>query len=286
MSGRAVASNLQQRVLSGVVLVAVALALTFAGGIWYRLLAVATSGAVLYEWLAMSAPSQTSSGAPAVAPSHRWLVIGLLAILLILVLAGRPVSFLLAALAGAVFIAAAHATRVRANFWPTAGLAYAGLLGIALAALRGGDAAGLYATLFLFAVVWATDILAYFVGRALGGPKLAPSISPGKTWSGAIGGTVAALVAGFAVATAFGSQLAPVGLGLLILVLSVVSQAGDLFESSIKRRFGVKDSSQLIPGHGGVMDRVDGLATAAFALFAIGALLAGPDAPAGAFFGQ
>ena len=272
------ASNLQQRVVSGIVLVAVALALTFAGGVWYRLLAVAIAGAVLYEWLAMSARS--------VAPSQRWLVVGLLAILLVLVLAGRPVSFLLAALAGAVFIAAAHATRVGAGFWPAAGLAYAGLLGIALCALRGNDAAGLAATLFLFSVVWATDILAYFVGRALGGPKLAPSISPGKTWSGAVGGTLAAILAGVAVASALGSPLGFFALAALTFALSVVSQAGDLFESSIKRRFGVKDSSHLIPGHGGVMDRVDGLATAAFAIFAIGALAAGPDAPAAAFFGR
>lgn len=278
MSGLRGASNLQQRVLSGIVLIVVALALTWAGGVWYRLLAALISGAVLYEWLEMTARTER--------PSNRWLAIGLLAILLILLVTGGSVTFLVMALVGAIIVTGAHAVRFEAGFWPTAGLAYAGLLGIALSALRGSDATGLSATLFLFAVVWATDILAYFVGRAVGGPKLAPSISPGKTWSGAIGGTVAALIAGFIVAAVFGSQLGPVGLGLLVLVLSVVSQAGDLLESAIKRRFGAKDSSQLIPGHGGVMDRVDGLATASFALFLVGALLAGLDAPAGAFFGR
>ncbi len=278
MSGLAGASNLQQRVLSGIVLIAVALTLTWAGGIWYRLLAAAISGAVLYEWLSMTAQGEK--------PSNRWLAIGLLAVLLILLVSGASISFLSMALVGAIIVTGAHAVRFEAGFWPTLGLAYAGLLGVALSALRGDDAAGLYATLFLFAVVWATDILAYFVGRAVGGPRLAPSISPGKTWSGAVGGTVSALIAGLAVASYFGSPLGWAALAVLILVLSVVSQIGDLFESSIKRRFGAKDSSQLIPGHGGVMDRVDGLATASFALFLIGALLAGPDAPAGAFFGR
>ena len=278
MSGLAGASNLQQRVLSGIVLIAVALTLTWAGGIWYRLLAAVFSGALPYAGLSLTAQGEK--------PSNRWLAIGLLAVLLILLVSGASISFLSMALVGAIIVTGAHAVRFEAGFWPTLGLAYAGLLGVALSALRGDDAAGLYATLFLFAVVWATDILAYFVGRAVGGLKLAPSISPGKTWSGAVGGTVSALIAGLAVASYFGSPLGWAELAVLILMLSVVSQIGDLFESSIKRRFGAKDSSQLIPGHGGVMDRVDGLATASFALFLIGALLAGPDAPAGAFFGR
>lgn len=269
-------SNLQQRILSGAALIVVALALTFAGGVWYRLLAAAISGAVLYEWLAMTSASQPAS--------HRWLAAGFLAILLILLVSGQPSSFLLPVLVGAVLVTVAHAVRVEAGYWTTGGLAYAGLLGISLAGLRGEGGAGLEATLFLFAVVWATDILAYFVGRAIGGPKLAPSISPGKTWSGALGGAAAAILAGLAVAQAFGSPLGWAALAALTVALSVVSQLGDLFESSIKRRFGVKDSGALIPGHGGVMDRVDGLATAAFALFALGALLAGPDMPAIAFF--
>lgn len=269
-------SNLQQRVLSGIALIVLALALTYAGGLWYRLLAAAISAAVLYEWLTMTAQAQPDS--------NRWLAAGFLAILLVLLLAGQSASFLLPALAGMVLVTVAHAVRVEASFWVAGGLAYAGLLGISLVCLRGDNIIGLQATLFLFAVVWATDILAYFTGRAIGGPKLAPSISPGKTWSGALGGTAAAILAGLAIAAWFGSPLGWGALMALALVLSVVSQFGDLYESSIKRRFGAKDSSTLIPGHGGVMDRVDGLAAASFMLFLLGALLAGPDAPASAFF--
>ena len=156
--------------------------------------------------------------------------------------------------------------RRRGSWWLPGGIFYAGLTGIALAAIRDDDAVGLVAMLFVFAVVWGTDILAYFVGRAIGGPKLAPRISPGKTWSGAIGGTVAGVAAGTAVALAHFPITSPWIPGIALL-LSIASQIGDLFESFIKRRFGVKDSSKLIPGHGGVMDRVDGLVFASFAAF-------------------
>lgn len=270
-------SNLQQRVLSGIVLIVLALALTFLGSVWYRLLAAAISGAVLYEWLAMTTAAQPAS--------TRFLAGGFLAILLALLIGGLTISYLLLVLVVAIMVTLVHSLRIGAGFWAAGGLAYAGLLGVALAALRGDSAAGLQASLLLFAVVWATDILAYFTGRAIGGPKLAPAISPGKTWSGALGGTAAAIVAGLVVAYYFTSPLGWAAFAGLSLLLSVVSQMGDLFESWIKRRFGVKDSGNLIPGHGGVMDRVDGLATATFTLFLLGVLLAGPDNPAAAFFG-
>ncbi len=172
---------------------------------------------------------------------------------------------------------------VRLGTWRSAtGLAYAALPAIALSLLRGSDLAGLMAILFLFAVVWATDIFAYFVGRAVGGAKLAPRISPGKTWSGALGGAAAAVLAG----ALFSPWLAAgaLSLGLAALVLSAISQVGDLFESAVKRRAGVKDSSHLIPGHGGVMDRVDGLVAAAVALYLIGAVGGTLQHPAQALF--
>lgn len=266
------AGNLRQRVLSAIVLAVVVLALTWAGGVWYRLLAAVIGAAVFYEWITMAGARDRP-------------VLGLVAAVPLLALVwGLPALVLLGLLLLALAVAGIHARWMGAGPWPVAGLAYAGLTAIALAGLRGADAAGLAATLFLFAVVWATDILAYFTGRALGGPKLAPSISPGKTWSGAVGGAVAAVLAGLAVAASFGALPGWAALFALALVLSVVSQAGDLFESALKRRFGVKDSSQLIPGHGGVMDRVDGLAAAALALFVIGALAAAPDTPAHALF--
>ncbi len=112
--------------------------------------------------------------------------------------------------------------------------------------------------LLLAAIVWGGDVGAYLVGRLVGGPRLAPSISPGKTWSGAIGGTLIAVLAGMAVWPERLALVAPIA-----LLLSIVAQAGDLLESAIKRRFGVKDSGRLIPGHGGLLDRLDGVLTSA-----------------------
>jgi phosphatidate cytidylyltransferase len=134
---------------------------------------------------------------------------------------------------------------------------------VALILLRGAES-GRATVLFLMLVVWAGDIGAYLVGRLVGGPRLAPSISPGKTWSGAAGGTLCAVLAGLAVAPAH-----PVAACVLALVLSIVAQAGDLLESAIKRHFGVKDSGRLIPGHGGLLDRLDGVVAAAPAMLLI-----------------
>jgi phosphatidate cytidylyltransferase len=139
------------------------------------------------------------------------------------------------------------------------------------------DEVGLIAVLWLFAVVWSTDIAAFYCGRAFGGPLLWPAISPKKTWSGATGGTLAAIVAGCAVVYAAGIALHPAH-ALVALVVSIASQAGDLFESAIKRRFHVKDASQLIPGHGGVMDRLDGFVAAATVALAIGGARGGGSA--------
>jgi phosphatidate cytidylyltransferase len=148
--------------------------------------------------------------------------------------------------------------------------------------LRNDSPYGLVAVVWLFAVVWAGDTGAYFAGRAIGGPKLAPAVSPNKTWSGAIGGAVAGVGAGMLVLLAAGFQLRPMHI-LVAFVVSAAAQAGDLVESAIKRQFGVKDASRLIPGHGGLMDRVDGLLFAATAALAIG-VLRGGSAPASGLF--
>jgi phosphatidate cytidylyltransferase len=132
--------------------------------------------------------------------------------------------------------------------------------------------------IFLFAIVWATDIVAYFVGRAIGGPKLMPQVSPKKTWSGALGGTVAAVLAALAMAKA-AALTGWFAIAMLAIILSVVAQGGDLFESFLKRRFGAKDSSHLIPGHGGLMDRLDGFVTASVVAALIGLARGGFDAP-------
>ena len=144
------------------------------------------------------------------------------------------------------------------------GVLYAGAVVVGPSLLRASPTYGFVAVIWLFAIVWGTDVAAYFGGRLLQGPKLWPSVSPGKTWSGAIVGALGAALCGLAVAL----LLAPTPVRLVPmfvvgLVVSVASQLGDLFESAMKRRAGVKDSSHLIPGHGGLMDRLDGFIFAA-----------------------
>jgi phosphatidate cytidylyltransferase len=128
---------------------------------------------------------------------------------------------------------------------------------------------GLAALAWLTLIVWGTDVGAYFAGRSIGGPKLSPKFSPNKTWSGAIGGMVIGTFAACYAMTWFGIVVSPM-LVVVSLVVSAFSQVGDIFESSLKRKYGVKDASNLIPGHGGVMDRLDGFVFAAILAFLIG----------------
>lgn len=243
-------TELKLRIASGVVLAAVTLAATWFGGLAFQLLSALIGLLVYYEWSTITGlPERDFQG-----NAFGWLSMAVTAGLIVTGYIGYSLPVLVLFVVLAVF----WVSLLKTSWWLPGGIAYAGLTGISLAALRGADDLGLMATLFVFAVVWATDIFAYFTGRAVGGPKLAPRISPGKTWSGAIGGTICGIVAGVAVFMAYFS-LQDFRVPLIALVLSVASQVGDLFESFIKRRFGVKDSSRLIPGHGGVMDRVDGL---------------------------
>lgn len=156
------------------------------------------------------------------------------------------------------------AWRGQGKRWPMIGFPYILLPCIAIVWLRSGGEWGMITLYWLLAVVWATDIMAFAAGRTIGGPKLAPRFSPAKTWSGLLGG-----VAGAAIAGAVTSILLGLGVPWLLAVISgliaVLAQIGDIAESALKRYAGVKDSSQLIPGHGGVLDRVDGLIFAAVA---------------------
>lgn len=152
--------------------------------------------------------------------------------------------------------------------WLAAGLVYALVAALPPIVLRHSVDFGLVAMLFLFGVVWATDIGGYVVGRIVGGPKVWPAVSPKKTWSGATGGIATAVVVGCVVAHFSGIPIG--GVILLAAVLSIVAQGGDFFESAIKRRFGVKDAGNIIPGHGGVMDRLDGFMVAALVAALIG----------------
>jgi len=267
--------ELRLRIVSALVLAAMALAATWLGGTIFTLYAIGIALLIFYEWTTITG----------FAPTDRLTLFGWVSLVIVLgqllldgARHGAVISLYL--LVGFTIACIVFAALRRQSFWLAGGLFYAGLSGISLAALR--DAYGILAIVFIFAVVWGTDIMAYFTGRAIGGPKLAPRISPGKTWSGAIGGTVSAVVLGSLVIW-LASETLTIGLVVFTIMLSVGSQIGDLFESFIKRRFGVKDSSRLIPGHGGVMDRADGLVAACFIAF-FGALLlsaaAGPLASA------
>ncbi|HEV7254588.1 MAG TPA: phosphatidate cytidylyltransferase [Mesorhizobium sp.] len=260
-------SNLRLRVLSSIVLIAAATLLTWLGGLWFALFCALIGAAVFHEWAAITQSRSASA--------HQLVAAVLLAAVLMALLLGWLTVWWVV---GALALCAVSGLAFGRWGWTTAGLAYALASALPLALLRGDAAAGLATVLLLFAVVWATDILAYFVGRALGGPKLAPAISPGKTWSGALGGAAGAVLAGLLTGWLLGIRLSA-GLVAVLLILSVVSQAGDLFESWVKRRFAAKDSGAIIPGHGGVMDRVDGLVAAALALYLIEAAArsGGPD---------
>jgi phosphatidate cytidylyltransferase len=263
--------ELQLRIVSAVIMIAVVLAATWVGGLAFKAVAAAIGLLIYYEWSTITRLTEGSLRANA----FGWLSMAVITLNMLFGTAELTVPLF----AGLVITMAIPSLLRRVSWWQAGGLFYAGLSAISLSAIRGEDSLGFIAMLFVFVVVWSTDILAYFVGRSIGGPKLAPRISPGKTWSGAIGGTVAGVLGGLLVAMA---HFQDVGLwvGLMALVLSVASQVGDLFESFIKRRFGVKDSSKLIPGHGGVMDRVDGLVFACFAAFflAIGRSAGSADA--------
>lgn len=276
-AGKKPRSNLQLRVISALVLAAVVLALTWWGGAAFRVFAALMGAAVFHEWSNLARERYSRE--------YRIAVWTLVAAVLVALAAGSDALTLF----GAVIIAAAGAWVAALVLGQGPGLAagvvYSVAPAIALAFLRGSDVAGLWALLFLFACVWGTDIAAYFSGRYFGGPKLAPAISPSKTWSGAIGGAVAAAIGGAIIAVSGPSSASVVVAMLIALAVSVVSQFGDLFESAYKRRHGAKDSGHIIPGHGGVMDRVDGLVAAAFALYVVCAVLAGPDSPAAGLFG-
>jgi phosphatidate cytidylyltransferase len=269
--------NFKRRVASAVVLAPVVILAAYFGGAVFVALCALAAAAVLWEWSRVVARSA----------EPRILAPGLTALALaaIFIVAQETSAAIFAVAIGAGFVGVLVAAWRRmaqppiAPAWGASGVVYAGIVLVCPATLRSDPEFGLQALLFLFATVWATDIFAYLIGRTLGGPLLWPRLSPNKTWSGAFGGLLGGVAAGIAVAYASGGPRAAIA-GVLALVLSIVAQGGDLFESAIKRRFGVKDTSQLIPGHGGVMDRLDGFLVAALAAVLIGILRQGVAAPA------
>lgn len=266
-------SDLVVRIVSAVVLAPVALGAAVLGGWPFVLLCALAAIGIWWEWATLSAGSAARAlvavGAGALAAAAIFLAFGWL-------------GTALACLAGgaALVAALARAAPVRqGDSWVGAGVAYAGTMLFAPVLLRGDPQFGLLAIIFLFAVVWTTDIVAYFAGRALGGARLAPLLSPNKTWSGALGGAVGAVLAAILFAASVGIGRSAI-LALVALGLSIAAQAGDLFESAFKRRYGAKDAGRLIPGHGGLMDRLDGFIAAALAATILGLVRGGVEAPA------
>lgn len=260
--------DLLPRALSAGVLAVIAVACTWAGGAPFVLLVLAIGIVMSWEWSGIVRGRRTDAAFLV----HAFAV----AVASVLVANGAP-----GAATGVVIGAALAVLGVapRGGALVSAlGVLYVGLPAIALVWLRGTEPYGALAILFVFFIVWTTDTFAYVCGRLIGGPKLCPTVSPGKTWSGALGGTLFAAWAGaaFALLMPGSSGLA---LAVAALVLSVVAQIGDLGESALKRAFNVKNASELIPGHGGFMDRMDGVVTAA-TLAALIALVRGPQAPA------
>lgn len=266
------ASELVLRTISGVAMIAAALATAWAGGLPFVVFWTLAGVAVGVEWawltVAEAAPRRRAARIVAAALAITGVVLGLS----LYSLASPFWIVAVIALGAAATAVAAGPARVAAAAVPYGAAAFVGAM-----LLRRDPVDGLLATLWLFAVVWATDIAAFFVGRSVGGPKLAPSLSPKKTWSGAIGGATAGVIAGVSVAAAGGATtLWPVA--IVALVASIAAEAGDLFESGMKRLYGAKDSSKLIPGHGGLMDRLDGFLFAATVAAAVGVARGGFDA--------
>jgi phosphatidate cytidylyltransferase len=256
--------NLLMRIVVAAVLIPLAVGIAYAGGwLWTALVTFAAIGLFL-EWLAVvglgGVMRVSVPGVVALAVAGLCLAIGRIDAALIVLAIGLVVSVSVAP--------------DRRN-WVAAGFLYAAAAEIASVLVRFDPVRGFAALMFVLLVVWVTDSGGYFAGRGIGGPKLWPKVSPKKTWAGAAGGFAASLVVaiGFAV---FGlGNTGP--LLMLGAVLSVVSQLGDLFESAVKRRFGVKDSSHIIPGHGGLMDRLDGFVAAVVVAALFGFLRGGAD---------
>jgi phosphatidate cytidylyltransferase len=248
-------SELSKRIVSGTAIAAIALAMLYWSPAAFAVLTFIVAAVMSWEWGRMVRGPMPDTD----------FVVHLLAVLAAAVLSAWDMAGLgiAAALVGAIAVSALSFGDGRSQLAGT-GVLYTALPVVALGWLRGDEPLGFLATLFVLCTVVVTDIAAFAVGRAVGGPKLWPEISPNKTWSGLLGGVVSASLAGIFFAWLSGTGT-PAWLASLGLVMGLIAQGGDLAESALKRHFGLKDAGDLIPGHGGFMDRMDGIVTASVA---------------------
>ncbi len=258
--------NLLLRVVAALVLAPLTIAIAYVGGWAWLWLVTAAAVVLYYEWQAIVGVWRNrfimASGIAALGIAGPWLVLG-------------DMPAVAGILGCGCVLVALFAMRQPNGIWIVTGFLYAAAAFVGAVLVRADPAYGFVALIFVLLVVWAADVGGYFAGRGIGGPKLWPRVSPKKTWAGAIGGLVVSLLV--AVGFAIAGQGNMVTLLVLAAGLSVVSQLGDLFESAIKRRFGVKDSSQIIPGHGGLLDRLDGFVAAIAVAALIGTFRGGFD---------
>ncbi len=266
-------SDLKPRLIAGAVMAAVALALAYAGPKSFALLVIAVALIMCWEWGRVVRGEEF--GLAFVVHAGTIIVAGVLAAVGLPALGGVAV-----AIGGIILLVMPLGPRQAMS---AAGVAYVGFPTVAMLWLRADVSLGFVAILFIFAIVWGSDIGAFVAGRTIGGPKLWPRVSPNKTWAGLLGALAAGLVSGliFAQVVSGASSLV---LGTNGVLLAFVAQMGDLAESALKRQFGIKDSSAIIPGHGGVMDRADSTVAVSVAV-SILALLVNPASPARALFG-
>ncbi|GAA4213733.1 phosphatidate cytidylyltransferase [Sphingomonas endophytica] len=240
-------SNLRLRMIASVGMIAIASVALIVGDIAFWLLAVVIALFMMAEWSDLhhvdartKRLAQMALSVPLATMAPAWLII-------------EPHDFFTLGLIGGAAFFVVIVTRLPQL---AVGIVYCGVPVLALVVLRRHDAHGLLYAFWAMALVWACDIGAFFAGRSIGGPKLAPRLSPNKTWAGLIGGTIAAGALGLVLHATAGLPLA---LAMCSPLLAVLAQVGDLYESWLKRRAGVKDSGNILPGHGGVLDRLDGL---------------------------
>lgn len=264
-----ISRNLMQRIIAALALLPPVLFAVVEGGLWLSLLLLLAAAIMAYEWNTITRQklrlllTVLLASLSSIAITAGFLLSSVdkdqSSLIALVIVFGLAVSMLVAVIEAPKN--PGGLCRPNSFRWALAGFPYVLLAVVSIAWLRSLDEHGLL-LIWLFFIVWATDVGGYFAGKGIGGPKLAPRISPKKTWSGFLGGMVLAMIVSSIFSMIF--SWGPIGpLAAAAAVLAMVSQVGDLFESYVKRRFGVKDSGGVIPGHGGILDRVDGLIFAA-----------------------